>query len=58
MRRLETEISTAATISQAPPISATIHSVPALSIPATTATAMMNPASTRNRGPTTGTGGS
>src|SRR6266508_4957254 len=48
-RRRETAISTAATISHAPAITATIHAVPSLSMPATTATAMMNPASIRNR---------
>ena len=58
-RRAEIEISTAATISHAAghhiddPARAELRS-----IPATTATAMMNPASTRNRGPTTGTEGS
>jgi len=39
-------------------ITNTIHTVLSFATPATTATAMMNPASTRNRGPTTGTAGS
>src|SRR6186997_2226866 len=43
---------------QAPATTAMIDQVLSRSTPATTATAMMNPASIRNREPTTGTGGS
>ena len=53
-----TTISTIATMIHAPATTAMIHQVLSCSIPAITATAMMNPASIRNREPTTGTRGS
>ena len=51
----QTTISTIATMIHAIATTAMIHQVLSCSMPAITATAMMNPASIRNREPTTGT---